>query len=135
VEVLASRVLVRARDYQRSVAFYRDGLGLAVVREFGAGGRVTGTVFALGGGALEVSAGPPSAAGQPAAAGPSVQLWLQVRDAAAAHAELAGRGVPVLQPPRREPWGLVEMWVVDPDGVRIAVVEVPEDHPLRRRVD
>jgi hypothetical protein len=24
------------------------------------------------------------------------------------------------------------MWTDDPDGVRIALVEVPEDHPLRR---
>jgi hypothetical protein len=26
----------------------------------------------------------------------------------------------------------VEMWVEDPDGVPIVLVEVPEDHPLRR---
>jgi hypothetical protein len=25
------------------------------------------------------------------------------------------------------------MWIVDPDGVRICIVEVPEEHPLRRR--
>jgi hypothetical protein len=25
------------------------------------------------------------------------------------------------------------MWIADPDGVRICLVEVPEDHPLRRR--
>jgi hypothetical protein len=40
--------------------------------------------------------------------------------------------VPVTSPPRPEPWGLVEMWIEDPDGVRIVLVEVPEDHPLRR---
>jgi hypothetical protein len=28
---------------------------------------------------------------------------------------------------------LPEMWIADPDGVRICVVEVPEEHPLRRR--
>jgi len=38
----------------------------------------------------------------------------------------------VLAEPRTEPWGLVEAWVVDPDGVRIVLVEVPPDHPLRR---
>jgi hypothetical protein len=26
----------------------------------------------------------------------------------------------------------VEMWIADPDGVPIVLVEVPEDHPLRR---
>jgi hypothetical protein len=24
------------------------------------------------------------------------------------------------------------MWIEDPDGVRIVLVEVPDDHPLRR---
>jgi len=29
-------------------------------------------------------------------------------------------------------WGLTEMWIQDPDGIRIVLVEVPADHPLRR---
>src|SRR5512135_108189 len=45
---------------------------------------------------------------------------------------LRAAGVPVLHAPRREPWGLVEMWVADPDGLPLALVEIPEDHPLRR---
>jgi hypothetical protein len=28
---------------------------------------------------------------------------------------------------------LLEMWIGDPDGVRICIVEVPQEHPLRRR--
>jgi hypothetical protein len=27
---------------------------------------------------------------------------------------------------------LIEMWIEDPDGIRIVLVEVPADHPLRR---
>jgi len=57
---------------------------------------------------------------------------MQVRDLAAAHRALLAKGVAVLREPRREPWGLDEMWLADPDGVRIAVVEVPPEHPLRR---
>ena len=34
--------------------------------------------------------------------------------------------------PAAEPWGLTEMWIKDPDGIRIVLVEVPDDHPLRR---
>jgi predicted enzyme related to lactoylglutathione lyase len=119
VEVLAGRVLIRPTDPVRSTAFYRDVLGLAVYREFPGG-----TVFFLGGGYLEVS-------GLGEAAGGPVRLWLQVRDLAAAHRELVARGATVLREPRREPWGLDEMWIADPDGVRIAVVEVPPEHPLR----
>jgi hypothetical protein len=25
------------------------------------------------------------------------------------------------------------MWIADPDGVRICVVQIPDDHPMRRR--
>lgn len=127
LNVLGSRVLLRPTDLERSRAFYRDVLGLAIYREFGPYEQ-RGTVFFLGGGFLELSGGcerPPDPE--------AVQLWLQVPDAAAAHAELAERGVTILREPRREPWGLVEMWIADPDGLRICVVEVPEDHPLRYR--
>jgi len=34
--------------------------------------------------------------------------------------------------PATEPWGLIEMWIEDPDGVPIMLVEVPADLPLRR---
>jgi predicted enzyme related to lactoylglutathione lyase len=122
VEILAGRVLIRPTDPDRSTAFYRDVLGLAVYREFPGG-----TVFFLGGGYLEVSGW--AEAGVP---DPHVRLWLQVRDLAAAHQELLGRGATVLQAPRREPWGLDEMWIADPDGMAICVVEVPPEHPLRR---
>ncbi len=125
MDVLSSRILLRPADPVRSQRFYRDVLGLAVYREFGAPDH-PGMVFFLGSGLLEVSG---QSAGGP---GPVVQLWLQVRDVAAEHARLGALGVPVVQPPTLEPWGLVEMWVEDPDGVRIALVEVPADHPLRR---
>ncbi|MFF3562787.1 VOC family protein [Streptomyces sp. NPDC002574] len=126
VNVLSSRVLLRPTDPERSRAFYRDDLGLAIHREFGPR-ETRGTVFFLGGGFLEVSG---HAGGPPA---PGLQLWLQVPDVAAARAELAERGVRVVREPLKEPWGLLEMWIEDPDGVRICVVEVPEDHPLRYR--
>lgn len=126
MEVLNSRVLLHPVDPERSRQFYRDVLGLAIYREFGAGPH-RGTVFFLGQGFLELS----GQAEHPP--GDAVALWLQVRDLAATHRELADQGVPVLREPRREPWGLDEMWIADPDGVRIAVVEVPAEHPLRRR--
>lgn len=122
MEVLSSRVLLRPVDLERSIAFYRDTLGLAIYREFG-----PGIVFFIGGGFLELS-------GQASArAADNIALWLQVRDLVATHAELVAAGATILRPPQREPWGLDEMWITDPDGVRIAVIEVPPEHPLRRR--
>ncbi|MEE1940757.1 VOC family protein [Streptomyces sp. TRM 70361] len=126
VHVLSSRTLLRPTDPDRSRAFYGGTLGLAVHREFGTGPE-RGTVYFLGGGFLEVS----GRSAQPPA--PGLCLWLQVADIDAAHEELRSRGATVLREPRREPWGLVEMWISDPDGVRIVLVEIPEDHPLRYR--
>ncbi|MEU6590642.1 VOC family protein [Streptomyces sp. NPDC046881] len=126
VHVLSSRTLLQPTDPERSRAFYGEQLGLPVYREFGTGPE-RGTVYFLGGGFLEVSGRsdtPPS---------PAVRLWLQVEDVTAAHEELRAGGVEILRPPQREPWGLIEMWINDPDGTRIVLVEVPGDHPLRYR--
>jgi catechol 2,3-dioxygenase-like lactoylglutathione lyase family enzyme len=125
VEILSSRVLLRPTDLQQSQRFYRDTLGLAIHRQFG-DPDAPGLVFFLGNGFLEVSgrsAGPP---------GDALAIWVQVRDVYVEHRRLLDLGVPVIRGPRQEPWGLVEMWIADPDGVRIVLVEVPEDHPLRR---
>ncbi|KOG19542.1 VOC family protein [Streptomyces viridochromogenes] len=126
VHVLSGRTLLHPADPERSRVFYGEQLGLAVYREFGTGPE-RGTVYFLGGGFLEVSGRsetPPS---------PAVRLWMQVEDVAAAHDELRGKGVEIVRPPVKEPWGLIEMWIADPDGTRIVLVEVPADHPLRYR--
>ena len=124
MDVLSSRIILRPADPELARAFYRDLLGLAVFREFGPPEH-RGIVFFLGNGLLELfgrSSDPPR----------GVALWLQVRDVAAERDRLAAAGVPIVRQPQQEPWGLVEMWIEDPDGVPIVLVEVPEDHPLRR---
>ncbi|MFC4908459.1 VOC family protein [Actinomadura gamaensis] len=126
MEVLSSRVLIRPADPERARRFYRDVLGLAVYREFGPPDD-PGLVFFLGSGFLEVSGRGPGPVGEGAP-----MLWIQVRDVRAEHERLAAAGVRVTREPRVEPWGLVEMWIEDPEGVRIVLVQVPDDHPLRR---
>ena len=125
MDILSSRVLIRPTDLDRSRRFYRDTLGLAIYREFGPADN-PGVVFFLGQGLLEVSG---HAAVPP---GGSVMIWIQVRDVRAEHARLAAAGVLVIREPVTEPWGLIEMWIEDPDGIPIVLVEVPADHPLRR---
>ncbi len=125
MEVLSSRILVRPRNLDRSRRFYRDVLGLAVYREFGPPDD-PGMVFFLGSGFLEVSGHAPGPAGGP------VMIWIQVRDVRAEYDRLAAADVTVRREPVTEPWGLTEMHLEDPDGIRIILVEVPADHPLRR---
>ncbi|MFE3544027.1 VOC family protein [Nocardia sp. NPDC059177] len=123
MEILNSRIIVRPSDYARTLAFYRDGLGLAIAREYPGG-----TVFYAGQSLVEVAAhGGSGAAGTFDGA-----IWLQVREIADAAAELALKGIVIERAPVLEPWGLWEMWVRDPDGVAIVLVEVPAEHPIRR---
>lgn len=125
MEILSSRILVRPVDLDRSRRFYRDVLGLAVYREFGPPADPS-VVYFLGAGLLEISGRAP---GPP---GGTVMIWLQVRDVHAEHDRLAAAQVRIVREPVVEPWGLIEMWIEDPDGIPIVVVEVPADHPLRR---
>ncbi len=50
MEILASRMLIRPADYQRSLTFYRDQIGLAIARDYGAG-----TVFYAGQSLIELA--------------------------------------------------------------------------------
>ena len=124
MEVLSSRILLRPADLDHSRRFYRDTLGLAVYREFGDRDD-PGLVFFLGGGHLEISG---VADGTERG---NLALWLQVRDLNAEQRRLKAAGVEILRAPQLEPWGLLEMWITDPDGIRIVLVEVPARHPLR----
>ena len=119
MEILSSRILVRPRDWELSRTFYAETLGLAVAREFPGG-----VVFFLGTGYLELSKAGAVAIGDDA-------LWLQVRSLPDAVAELRGRGVTITREPVREPWGLDECWIADPDGRAIVLVEIPPGHPIR----
>ena len=124
MDILSSRIILRPGHYERTLAFYRDALELAIAREYPGG-----TVFYAGQSLIEVAA---HGRATDAPTGFAGAVWLQVRNAGIAATELALRGVPIDRPPVREPWGLIEMWLRDPDGVPIVLVEVPADHPLRR---
>ncbi|GAA2032103.1 VOC family protein [Yaniella flava] len=126
MEILSSRILLRPQDPARTQAFYRDTLGLAIHREFGPPDS-PGMVFFCGNGLLEVSGHAASNAG-PA----HMSLWMQVRDVAAEYQRLDAAGVTTLREPRTEFWGLMEAWIADPDGIEIVLVQIPQDHPLRR---
>ena len=125
MEVLSSRVLYRSGDFDALRRFYEQTLGLHVYREYGEAERVLGVVYFLGGGFLEITRATTSS--------PPMALWLQVRDARAEVDRLRSEGVEVMRSAETMPWGLVEAWLRDPEGNELRLVEVPDDHPLRRR--
>lgn len=126
MDVLSSRVLYRCRDFDGLRGFYEATLGLHPYREYGVAGAITGVVLFLGGGFLElIRAAEPSA---------PLTLWLQVADVISEEGRLRRQGVTVVKAAERMPWGLIESWVEDPEGNELRLVEVPDDHPIRRRL-
>lgn len=138
MQVLQSRVLLRPRDFERSVDFYETGLGLVRYRDWGEAPH-RGVVYFLGGGFLELTEGSaPAREREPRSEGGAgdtspVRLWLQVADVNAARDELAARSIAIAAEPELKPWGLIELSVLDPDGLELVFVETPISHPLRRR--
>ncbi|TFI45611.1 VOC family protein [Rhodococcus sp. 1R11] len=123
MDILAARTILRPVDYRTTLEFYRDGLSLAVCREYPGG-----TVLFAGQGLIEIAAH----GGTEEPGSFSGALWLQVRDIDSAAAELEQAGISIVRPATTEPWGLIEMWIEDPDGIPIVLVQIPQDHPLRR---
>jgi catechol 2,3-dioxygenase-like lactoylglutathione lyase family enzyme len=113
-----TRLLV-VTDLARSVAWYRDVLGAALVGEYGG----TSAVFRFVGSWLLLVTGGGPTADKPtvtmtAPVDPdlaSAELIVAVPDCRAAHAELAGRGARFLAEPVDYPWE-IRAFFRDPDG-------------------
>lgn len=123
MEVLSSRVIIHPSDLARSRQFYEGVIGLSVYREWS-----VGVAYFLGGGFLELSS-----VGAPTPPGNRTTLWLQVPSLTGLEEDLVARGTEVGKPTETMPWGLIELWLADPDGNELRLVEVPPGHPLRSR--
>jgi len=106
------------RDLARSMAFYRDALGLEL-QESDADSvsfKMENVYFLL----LEVSAAAHLISDEPIVlnltGGPRGLLAAEVENVDAAYAALKAKGVTFLRPPTDQPWGLRTAHFADPDG-------------------
>jgi catechol 2,3-dioxygenase-like lactoylglutathione lyase family enzyme len=112
------------RDLDGSTAFYRDRLGFDLVHA-----EPHVALLRRGPGVLYLFTESPPTDDKPTVhlappvdrARPSVVLVLIVEDCRAAYAELNGRGVEFLTPPKQPPWGGWRCFALDPDGYVIEV--------------
>jgi lactoylglutathione lyase len=121
-------VMVNVSDMGRSVAFYRDTLGLRL--KFESPGW---SEFETGATTLALHGATRPAAGDPAA-GPvagTCRLGFSVPDLNSTYAELRKRGVHFVMPPTEQPnEGIRLAGCVDPDGLAISFAEpLPREAP------
>lgn len=120
------RLVVTAADYDEALRFYRDVLGMGELGAFTSpGGRVT--ILDAGRATLEL-ADPPHAAyidevevGRRVAG--HIRVALQVDDAAAVVATLAGNGAEVIAEPVRTPWNSLNARLDGPAGLQLTIFE------------
>jgi catechol 2,3-dioxygenase-like lactoylglutathione lyase family enzyme len=125
-DVTRAGAILAVADFERSLAFYRDTLGLLVDAVYddppyatltAAGARVS---LAEQGHAAEDRPGVTmTAPADPSQA--NVVFVLEVEDARAVHAELEAEGVRFLAPPFEPPWGGCRFFCVDPDGYLVEI--------------
>jgi predicted enzyme related to lactoylglutathione lyase len=124
--VTRAGAILAVSGFERSLAFYRDRLGLAVEAVYDdppyatlscAGARIS---LAEEGHPADDRPGVAMAASSDGSRA-DVVLVLEVADALAVHAALAAEGVPMLAPPFSPPWGGCRFFCVDPDGYLVEI--------------
>lgn len=113
------RFLFTAQDYERTVAFYTEALGLPVVASWDDHGR--GTIVAAADGEIEIFGhdGP----GEPPRVNGAAIAW-EVDDVDVEIDRLRSSGVAVVKDPADRPWGHRSAVIEDPDGLRITLFTV-----------
>ncbi len=113
------RLLMSASDYDQSVAFYRDTMGLSLFRSWDRpSGR--GSVFQMGPGLIEIVTGEGSKQ-SPGFSG----AVIAVNDVQAAYEEIVARGAKATEP-LTAPWGHRMFTVNAPDGLELIFIQEPD---------
>jgi catechol 2,3-dioxygenase-like lactoylglutathione lyase family enzyme len=123
--VFELRVALTVEDFDRAVAFYRDGLGLEPGELWTEGGR--GQMFLAGRATLEIF-DPDYAAGVDQievgerVSGP-LRFAFQVPDVEAAVERALQYGAELVHPPVRTPWNDLNARVRSPEGLQVTLYQ------------
>ena len=109
-------------DFERSLRFFRDQLGLKVLTEDESFGYAS---FDTGPAQIAFA----KTSGQPELVGRHTGIGLIAEDINLAYEEMRAAGVEFEMPPSKQPWGGVLALFKDPDGNIFYLDEIPEDHP------
>ena len=124
--VTRAGAILAVSDFEASLAFYRDHLGLEVEAVYDEPPYAT---LACAGARISLAEQGHPAEDRPGVAmtapadrsRAAVVLVLEVADALAVHAALAAEDVPMLAPPFSPPWGGCRFFCVDPDGYLVEI--------------
>jgi uncharacterized glyoxalase superfamily protein PhnB len=108
-------------DLQRSIKFYRDGLGFVVSEEHKEDGEMKGVMLGAGEAALGISQDDFSK-GRDRVKGVGMRLYLETDQNIEEIARKAkSAGITLIDGPGPLPWGPMGLTVTDPDGFKLTI--------------
>ena len=129
--VLELRVALTASDYERSMKFYCDGLGIDPSALWSNGGG-RALILDMGKATLElfdeIQATTIDQIEAEQRISGQVRFALQVPDLKAAMERLLDHGATLVHPPILTPWGDYNVRLQDPDGMQITLFQVPDNN-------
>lgn len=124
--VFELRVALTARDYERSVKFYTEGLGIEPA-QFWNNGQGRALILEMGQATLEIFDEAQAETIDGIEAGRrisgQIRFALQVPDLQAALERLLAHGATLVHPPVVTPWGDYNVRLQDPDGMQITLFQ------------
>ncbi|MDQ3007460.1 MAG: VOC family protein [Chloroflexota bacterium] len=133
--VLELRVALTTSDYERSVKFYCDGLGLEPAAIWNNGGG-RALILDMGNATLEIfdetQAQTIDQIEAEQRVSGQIRFALQVPDLKVAMERLLAQGATLVHPSVITPWGDHNVRLQDPDGMQITLFQKP-DHPEEDR--
>jgi catechol 2,3-dioxygenase-like lactoylglutathione lyase family enzyme len=127
--VLELRVALTTSDYERSVKFYCEGLGIEPAAIWN-NGQGKALVINMGNATLEIFDETQAETIDQLEAGKRVsgqiRFALQVPDLQAAMDRLISHGATLVHPPLTTPWGDYNVRLQDPDGMQITLFQVTD---------
>jgi catechol 2,3-dioxygenase-like lactoylglutathione lyase family enzyme len=126
--VLQLRVALTVADYERSIKFYCDGLGIEPAAIWN-NGQGRALVLDMGNATLEIFDEAQAETIDQIEAeqriSGQIRFALQVPDVKAAMERLIAHGATLIHPPIITPWGDYNVRLQDPDGMQITLFQVP----------
>jgi len=127
--VLELRIALTATDYERSVKFYCEGLGIEPAAVWN-NGQGRALVLEMGNATLELfdeiqAATIDQIEAEQRISG-QIRFALQVSDLKSAMERLLAHGATLIHPPIITPWGDYNVRLQDPDGMQITLFQVPD---------
>jgi lactoylglutathione lyase len=130
-QILELRVALTVHDYERSIKFYCDGLGIEPSAVWN-NGQGRALVLEMGNATLELfdetqAESIDQIEAEQRISG-QVRFALQVPDVKAAMERLLAHGATLVHPPILTPWGDYNVRLQDPDGMQITLFQVPSSN-------